>query len=585
MPVDTPPTFTASTGSIFVVIGRIAALVAVYLVINVTSSFSAAIYSRNALLLLVPTPEAGFVFALFVLSSRLKSGFRIAIHVVLIASMWILLIYGVGNTFIQTIYQRELNPWTDTAFISVGLELMFPGLSEYAEIFEVALIVVLAITGAVLSTGIAALSRRVMRPTARTSGALLFAGSTVIAGIALALAGTVIPIARHASPPKSLVLPETTLDIPGTAFQDGDTGTAGAITNARTASRTDDVPEYAFPGIRDRDVYIIFIESYGHTIFDRSELRAGLEPAITETENALVESGYAIFSGFVSSPVSGGWSWLAESTFLTGRWIDSQAKHDQLLRSEAESISRYLKRGGYFTLLSMPAVNKGEWIEGLTFYDIDERLYQQDFDYHGPWFSFVEVPDQYALLKTHQALQRLRPTENTPAYLQLVLVSTHAPFSRIPPYIEPWSDMGDGSIYLRRPMQLFDNTWLSGPEYDEGYIAAFKYELKVISYYLAEMVKGPPLIVIVGDHQPKQPVRTPEAPKSVPLHILSRDRNMAAFFSQYGYTEGIIPEQPLPHPPMDVFFTQFVEATRNAVLQDNERFEDLPEHISDFIVR
>ena len=58
------------------------------------------------------------------------------------------------------------------------------------------------------------------------------------------------------------------------------------------------------------------------------------------------------------------------------------------------------------------------------------------------------MPDQYVLL----ALQRLELAKphRPPLFAEIDLVSSHAPWTRIPPLIG-WSRVGDGSIFNRLP--------------------------------------------------------------------------------------------------------------------------------------
>ena len=67
----------------------------------------------------------------------------------------------------------------------------------------------------------------------------------------------------------------------------------------------------------------------------------------------------------------------------------------------------------------------------------------------GPTFTYASMPDQYI----SAALQRLElaKTHRRPLFAEVDTVSSHMPWNRIPEQI-PWSEVGDGSIYNRIPM-------------------------------------------------------------------------------------------------------------------------------------
>ena len=45
---------------------------------------------------------------------------------------------------------------------------------------------------------------------------------------------------------------------------------------------------------------------------------------------------------------------------------------------------------------------------------------------------------------------------------------------------------------------------------------------------------------------------------SVIIHVISRDRELIRPFQDHGFTPGMRPQQPLPHPGMETFFPLFM---------------------------
>ncbi|MGW8301378.1 MAG: hypothetical protein ACWGNO_04875, partial [Desulfobacterales bacterium] len=56
-----------------------------------------------------------------------------------------------------------------------------------------------------------------------------------------------------------------------------------------------------------------------------------------------------------------------------------------------------------------------------------------------------------------------------------------------------------------------------------------------------------------GDHQPNVQITGPGSSWSVPVHVISRNKDLLGPFKSKGYTPGLIPRQPPPHPGMETF--------------------------------
>jgi hypothetical protein len=130
----------------------------------------------------------------------------------------------------------------------------------------------------------------------------------------------------------------------------------------------------------------------------------------------------------------------------------------------------------------------------------------------------------------------------------------------LPPYIEDWSRIGDGSLYRRESPRIFDNNWLHGGEYPEGYTASIEYELRIIRDYITQFAAEDGVFIVVGDHQPRIPIAEEDATYSVPIHVISKEPDVPRSFLQYGFTPGLEPGQSPPHRRMDEFFAMFLEA-------------------------
>ena len=90
-------------------------------------------------------------------------------------------------------------------------------------------------------------------------------------------------------------------------------------------------------GLKRRDVYLVYIESYGTTVFDTPEFRSAFRTSLTQFEAALRASGYTIASNRLVSPTFGGGSWLAHATLASGVRLDDPVLYSQLLAPAASS--------------------------------------------------------------------------------------------------------------------------------------------------------------------------------------------------------------------------------------------------------
>ena len=91
----------------------------------------------------------------------------------------------------------------------------------------------------------------------------------------------------------------------------------------------------------------------------------------------------------------------------------------------------------------MPS-NDRTWQAGSAFYHYDKVYDRRNVGYRGPHFAYASMPDQYVLLALQR--QELAKRHRRPLFAEVDLVSSHVPWTRIPPLI-PWNRVGDGSIF------------------------------------------------------------------------------------------------------------------------------------------
>ena len=492
--------------------------------------------SYNFALTLRPAFDFLALFFLVLLVSRVKKGaYTVGLGFLSLLGSF-LFFFSMGEAVTLHVYGRSFLPLVDTAYFMEFIRLLFAGESGrktflFASLFSLFLIGAAAGVSAIIC-GAAGYLRRLRRPLPAKA----------------ILTGAVLLLALTTGPPR---LPGGSL---AKSVYLGFRGGFPARETPGLQGRERAAPALATPG---RNIFLFIVESYGFTVFGKEEHRHLLAPFYEETEEKLESAGYSVLSRFFRSPVSGGYSWYADASLLTGTWVDSKERYDELMASSAPSAFSMLKSLGYATALSAPGTLK-PWPEGKRFYGFDRSYYNESFGYRGPSYSFVPVPDQFAVHVIHREV--VEKTYGRPLFVLHILVSSHAPFNRIPPYVEDWDALGDGSIYRSLPILTFDNNWFHGNEYAEGYAAAIRYELTLLADYLVRFVSDETLVVIAGDHQPKYPVAGKEEPRSVPMHVLSKNGGILEPFRAAGFTEGLTPGGTPPHPRLDTFFPLFVEA-------------------------
>ncbi|MFP4362832.1 MAG: sulfatase-like hydrolase/transferase [Spirochaetia bacterium] len=491
---------------------------------------------------LIPVPESGGIFLFLLLFSYLPIILRLVFITALSSITVFLSVFSTAEGFIVCTFRRRFVPWTDIAFIHPLTEMVFADSGFPVENWILPIFLLLFFVLTLLVTAVLWILQRNMIKIPRTV-MFPFIISLFIAGVFFAESPPLFfRVAQQRRPPENI-----------DALIESRSEYLESI--SRTKNDRED-REFFFPNIEDKDIYLFIIESYGYTLFSNERHFSLMEGFYSDLQENLSSRGYTIYSNFIDSTTFGGTSWLADATLLTGVRIQSQHAYDEIINTDVYNLTHLLDDAGYERSMIAPGTRNADqnWRD---FYQFDNYVFYRDFQYNGPIFTFGYMPDQFALNYVRNRFS-LRDTSN-PQFFEFILVSSHAPFRFIPEYIEDWDSIDDGSMFYRTNNEEYDNNWLTGGEYPEGYTASIRYVLHTVTEFLYRFANEEALVIIVGDHQPKYPVSEGGASFSVPVHILSRTRKDVFPFSFFGYTEGIIPEQELPHTGMEEFLPQLLE--------------------------
>ena len=304
----------------------------------------------------------------------------------------------------------------------------------------------------------------------------------------------------------------------------------------------------------DRDVLVVFVESYGRTSLD-TPFYAGTHRATLQAAEARLHAlGLSMSSGLLRAPTRGGQSWLSHATFANGLWVADQISYTAVLRSGRRTLFHIAADAGFRTAAVMPQITL-DWPESATM-GFETVLAAADLGYAGKPFNWVTMPDQF----TFAALDRLLrdDADDRPLLVQIATGSSHAPWVPVPALL-PWESIGDGRVFnaMATAGDPPDQVWLDRERVREQYRQAIDYALRVVFDYAARHAADPPLIFVIGDHQAASFVALDER-HDVPVHVIG-PAELVAPTRDWGWRDGLVPDPEGEVRPMD--------AMRNLILE------------------
>jgi hypothetical protein len=309
-------------------------------------------------------------------------------------------------------------------------------------------------------------------------------------------------------------------------------------------------------GLDGADVLLMYIESYGRSALEQERYAATLVPRLEDFARQLAAAGLVAASGWLTSPTVGGQSWLAHGTLESGLWISEQRRYDLLVIDDRLTLTKAFARAGYRAIAVKPAITL-PWPEGASLGF--ERVYAAaDLGYAGLPYNWVTMPDQYTLSVLER---RERNGHARPLFAEVSLISSHAPWTPIPPVLDDWSAIGDGAVFSRwaemgDPPEV---VWRDPERVRHQYTLALDYVLRVLASYATNFADDRTLLILVGDHQPAPLITGEGASRDVPMHVISGSPELVEPFLEWGFTPGMQPAD-APARRMDLFRDWFLEA-------------------------
>jgi len=314
-----------------------------------------------------------------------------------------------------------------------------------------------------------------------------------------------------------------------------------------------------------RDVILAFIESYGVSVLDDPRYSVVVEPRLEELGSRMAAAGLSLVSGTLVAPTQGGQSWFSHGSLLSGLWLDNQLRYDLMLSSDRETLIDDFRHAGYRTVALMPAITFA-WPEGEQL-GYDEIFASPDIEYAGPALNWVTMPDQFLWSFLERNIRGKHDStgsegEDAPVFVEVGLISSHAPWTPILEVLEDWSSIGNGEVFERwagageRPEDL----WLDTQRVQEQFALSVDYAIGAMSSYAENFVDRDVLLIALGDHQPAALITGDGASWEVPVHIISGDPELVKPFLDWGFQPGGIPAREHPDRGMDAFRGWFLQS-------------------------
>ena len=443
-----------------------------------------------------------------------------------------------------TAFDRPFRPLDDPGYLGIGIETLrhaIGGSSANLVVAAAALLIV-----ALLALPVLALVRVTRVAAGHRTWALRAAAALGVVWVALRIVGA--PAASSSAAATAVDEVQYVRD----ALEGRE-----AFTRALARDRFGTTPgNRLLTGLRGKDVLVVFIESYGRVAVQDSSFSPRIDAVLERGAAELRADGFSSRSAFLTSPTFGGLSWLAHSTLQSGVTVNGEWRYDQVVEKGRVTLTRAFKRAGWRAVGAMPG-NRRAWPEGSTFYHYDQVYDRRNFGYRGPPFGLPPMPDQYTLL----ALQRreLAKRRRPPLFAEVDLISSHAPWTRIPRLIS-WDEVGDGSIFDRIPAEesagLFGDAELARA----AYANSIEYSLSTIFSFVQRYGDEDLVLVVLGDHQPATVITGEDASHDVPISVIAHDPKVIDQIAGWGWQDGVSPGPRAPVWPMAAFRDRFLTA-------------------------
>ncbi len=467
------------------------------------------------------------------------------------AALGVLTILKVFDMGFLSVLGRPFDPVFDWVLLDNAREFLEESVGAAGAVGAAVAAVVLVVVVVVATTLAMLRIGRVVgrhRPAAAKAVAVLSVAWVALLAVGAQLVAPV-PVASRSA---AALAYEKARQVPASLRDGHEFATEAAVDAFRSTPAAD-----LLTALRGKDVVLTFVESYGRSAVEDPRYAPTIDPVLDAGTARLAAAGFAARSGWLTSPVAGGGSWLAHSTFHSGLKIDNQQRHRSLVASDRLTLSSAFRQAGWETTSVMPATTRA-WPEG-AFFGIDRVHDGPNLGYRGPNFSFSPMPDQYALAQ-FERLEHGR-TDRGPLLGQIELTSSHMPWTPFPRAVD-WNAVGDGSVFASQVegAEPADEVWKNDDRVRAVYRDSTAYSLDTLISYVERYGDDRTVLVFLGDHQPPSIITGDDASHDVPITIVARDPAVLDRIAGWHWDAGLKPGPQAPVWPMESFRDRFLTA-------------------------
>ncbi|MFZ9813485.1 MAG: sulfatase-like hydrolase/transferase, partial [Burkholderiaceae bacterium] len=294
-------------------------------------------------------------------------------------------------------------------------------------------------------------------------------------------------------------------------------------------------PDTVLGQLRQRDLSIIFLESFGAMLYDDPQAAEATAAARGALYQAITASGRSVVTAFYRSPTIGGASDLAHMSVLSGVDLSDPRRHDLLLTTGRPTLIQLLQTKGYEAFGLYHAVS-WPWPERV-FYRFDHYLDGPSLGYRGPPLGFWSIPDQFAIAR-FMDLHPIGP-ETPPRLLLFPTITSHFPFSPVPPYQPDWRQVLTEKPFGDNDTEIALAERPNWRNMRPDYLRMVNYVYQWLSGFFLLPESRDTVYLLIGDHQPTANVSGEGVTWDVPVHIISRDRSLLQPLISAGFSEGL----------------------------------------------
>ncbi len=351
-----------------------------------------------------------------------------------------------------------------------------------------------------------------------------------------------------------------------------------AQANANRFDKTEiaSVYNYAPFQLEERpNIYLIFIESYGSVLYQRSDFLSATITTMRSLDEKLLENDWYVASTMSDAPTWGGGSWISYTSALSGVRLETHAEYLTLLNQYYNEpfphLINYLRDQGYrsYRLSSISRELDDVQLDRYQdFYGFDEWLRFGDLNYEGPLYGWgPSPPDQYAI---HFAHDYMNTASDDPNLFFYITQNSHYPWFPLPDVADNWQDFNAMSSIDESPSQSF-----SQEELRQNYLRSIQYEMEMLVHFIMTEGDENDIFVLMGDHQPARVARRDDG-FDTPIHVISRNEAFVDSFLQYDFLPQLQTRNVDPTMNHEGFYSLFMQLLIRSFGDDLANSDALP---------